>query len=95
MRLEETNPTFKHPENWDSLGLQDKAKLILTDQAVKLLELQCHKYTTKHQEDEEPIKLGTGAKRDRQGQIKANDKIQQFGKATRQGGEYDTEVFAQ
>ena len=67
VRLEETNPTFKHPENWDSLGLQDKAKLIIADQAVKLLELQCHKYTTRHQEDGEPIKHGTGlpgAKRD-------------------------------
>ena len=46
--LEETNPTFKHPENWDSLGLQDKAKLIIADQAVKLLEFQCHKYTARH-----------------------------------------------
>ena len=76
VRLEGTSPTFKHPENWDSLGLQDKAKLILADQAVKLLELQCHKYANKHQEDEEPIKHGTGlpgAKRDWQGQIKEND----------------------
>ena len=29
--LQETNPTFKHPENWDSLSLQDKAKLIIAD----------------------------------------------------------------
>ena len=57
--LEETNPTFKHPENWDSLGLQDKAKLIIADQAVKLLELQCHKYTARLQEDRESFKHGT------------------------------------
>ena len=59
VRLEETNPTFKHPENWDSLSLQDKAKLIIADQAVKLMELQCHKNTTRHQEDREFTKHGS------------------------------------
>ena len=60
VRLEETNPTFQHPENWDSFGLQDKAKSIIADQAVKLLELQCHKYTARHLEDKESIEHRTG-----------------------------------
>ena len=98
VRLEETNPTFKHPENWNSLGLQDKAKLIIADQAVKLLELQCHEYTARHQEDGEPNKHRTGlpgAKRDWQGHIKVNDKLQHLSKDMWEGGECDKEVFAQ
>ena len=39
VQLEETNPTFKHPENWDSLSFQEKANLIIADKAVKLLEV--------------------------------------------------------
>ena len=44
----------------DSLSLQDKAKMIIADQAVKLMELQCHKNTTRHQEDREFTKHGAG-----------------------------------
>ena len=39
MQREEANPTFKHPENWDSLSFQEKANLIIADKAVKLMEL--------------------------------------------------------
>ena len=38
---EETNPTFEHPEDWNCLTLQEKAHLILTDQAVKLMRQLC------------------------------------------------------
>ena len=38
---EETNPTFEHPEDWDSLSLQEKAHLILANKAVKLMGLLC------------------------------------------------------
>ena len=38
---EETNPTFEHPEDWSCLTLQEKAHLILTDQAVKLIRQLC------------------------------------------------------
>ena len=48
VQLEDTNPTFKHPENWDSLSLQDKANLIIANKAVKLMELQCHGSVTRH-----------------------------------------------
>ena len=33
---EETNPTFKHPDNWDQLNLQEKANLIILDNIIKL-----------------------------------------------------------
>ena len=59
VQLEETNPTFKHPENWDSLSLQDKANLIIADKAVKLMELQCRGSTTRHQENGEFTKHGS------------------------------------
>ena len=125
VQLEETNPTFKHPENWDSLSLQDKAKLIIADQAVKLMELQCHKNTTRHQEDGEFTKHGAGlpdkkpsnlggeaitdvairlnrettlkpddmgAKRDGQGHIWVNDKLQYISKDLQEGRERNTDV---
>ena len=57
--MEETNHTFKHPENWDSLSLQDKANLIIANKAVKLMELQCRGSTTRHQEDREFTKHGS------------------------------------
>ena len=38
---EEANPTFEHPEDWSCLTLQEKAHLILTDQAVKLMRQLC------------------------------------------------------
>ena len=37
VQLEETNPTFKHPENWDSLSFQEKANLIFADKAVNCI----------------------------------------------------------
>ena len=45
---EETNPTFKHPEDWNCLTLQEKAHLILTDQAIKLMRQLCQKGDTRH-----------------------------------------------
>ena len=52
IRWEEANPTFKHPENWDSLSFQEKANLIIANKAVKLMELQCRESVTRHQERE-------------------------------------------
>ena len=49
---EETNPTFEHPEDWDSLSLQEKAHLILADKAVKLMGLLCRGNATRQQESE-------------------------------------------
>ena len=49
---EETNPTFEHPEDWDSLSLQEKAHLILADKAVKLMGLLCREKVTRQQESE-------------------------------------------
>ena len=60
IQQEETNPTFKHPENWDSLSFQEKANLIITDKAVKLMELQCHGSVTRHQESENITNHGSG-----------------------------------
>ena len=51
MQREEANPTFEHPENWDSLSFQEKANLIIADKAVKLMELQCRGSVTRHQEN--------------------------------------------
>ena len=49
VQREESNPTFKHQENWDSLSFQDKANLILADKAVKLMELLYRGSVTRHQ----------------------------------------------
>ena len=49
---EETNPTFEHPEDWNSLSLQEKAHLILADKAVKLMRLLCREKVTRQQESE-------------------------------------------
>ena len=38
---EETNPTFEHPEDWSCLTLQEKAHLMLIDQAAKLMGQLC------------------------------------------------------
>ena len=51
VQWEEANPTFEHPEDWDSLSLQEKANLIVADKAVKLMELQCRGSVTRHQEN--------------------------------------------
>ena len=51
IQQEETNPTFKHPEHWDSLSYQEKANLIIADKAVKLMELQCCGSVTRHREN--------------------------------------------
>ena len=44
----DTHPTFEHPEDWDSLSVQEKANLIVADKAVKLMELQCRGSATGH-----------------------------------------------
>ena len=49
---EETNPTFEHPEEWKCLMLQEKAHLILTDQAVKLMRHLCQEGDTRPPESE-------------------------------------------
>ena len=59
MQREEANPTFKHPENWDSLSFQEKANLILADKAVKLMELLCRGSVTRHQESENITNQGS------------------------------------
>ena len=60
IQREETNPTFKHPENWDRLSFQEKANLIIADKAVKLMELQCRGSVTRHQENKNITKHGSG-----------------------------------
>ena len=52
VREEETDPTFEHPEDWDSLSLQGKAHLMLADKAVKLMRLLCQEKVTRRQESE-------------------------------------------
>ena len=49
---EETNPTFEHPEDWICLSLQEKAHLILADQAVKLMRHLCQEGDTRPPESE-------------------------------------------
>ena len=60
VQREESNPTFKHPENWDSLSFQEKANLILADKAVKLMELLCRGSVTRHQESKNITNQGSG-----------------------------------
>ena len=76
VRWEDTHPTFEHPEDWDSLSVQEKANLIVADKAVKLMELQCWGSATGHQKtgittnhesgppDRKPKNLGGDAKTD-------------------------------
>ena len=52
---EETNPTFEHPEDWNCFSLQEKAHLILTDQAVKLMRQLCQEEVTRPPESENCI----------------------------------------
>ena len=68
------------------------------------MELQCHKNTTRHQEDGEftkhgaglpdkkPSNLGGEAKRDWQGHIRVNEELQYIGKDMQEGGERNMDV---
>ena len=65
IKQEETNLTFKHPENWDQLNLQEKANLIIIDNIIKLIGLQECKNTTEYNGNEvhavsSPSLLGRG-----------------------------------
>merc|ERR1712237_217875 len=37
IEVEDTNPTFKHPQNWNSLSYQEKADLIVINNMIKLI----------------------------------------------------------
>ena len=50
VQREDTHHTFEHPEDWDSLSMEEKAYLIVEDKAVKLMELQCQGRVTGQQE---------------------------------------------
>ena len=60
IQQEETNPTFEHPEDWDRLNLREKANLIIFDNIVKLMELQCRGSVIGHQEGETQNTSSTG-----------------------------------
>ena len=61
MQQEETNPTLEHPEDWDRLSFQEKANLIITNKAVKLIELQCRGSVIGHQENKNITNHGSGS----------------------------------
>ena len=78
---EETNPTFEHPEDWNCFSLQEKAHLILTDQAVKLMRQLCQEEDTRPPESENCI-----------GQISITPPVVTE-KAGRVGGGYEGQAY--